>query len=406
MRIHIQHPAIVSRRQRDQSEPAYAMVKVSSSVEVAEYSLGDVQTAAILKHSAATTTYRRVGNHLFKQLDHMPATALADGTDMIRTMLCRENHFDFGSFMGIVRDASHRMAIEEATVSKNIAYLDRALSRAEKRSNGLTDQLKAFEKAPVLGTQSWLGGGADGEVAEWAQSLQEFMGNVAVIDGTVHVRSFEPCYKMNLRPPETRTLSIERMRVMETFLGGPKATILGIPTLGKGWEQVEDRYFSLNERDRAVELAEQFGFTREWIGDSHPIGVTVVDPSALSSDFIREESLRLAVTALWLADEVANEVASLAYSDIPGRDACAARLAEITAAEAALRAVVALSSFQDDAQLDAATKTLVATFASGGEILNPTRRIGALDEALDFLDARRDAMPISVMPTKNSPSPR
>ncbi|MCV9963978.1 hypothetical protein OIU34_19040 [Pararhizobium sp. BT-229] len=407
MRIHMQHPAIVSRRKRVQSEPAYAMVKVTSPVEVAEYSLGDVQTAVILHHGRATTTYRRIGEHLFKQLDHMPAAALADGTDMIRAMLGRENHFDFGSFMGVVEAAGHRMAVEEATGLKNVAYLDRALSRSEQRAPRLPRQLKAFDKAPVMGTQSWIGGEADGEIADWARNIQDFMGNVAVVDGTVHVRSFEPCYRMNLRPPETRTLSLERMRVMETFLGEPKASILGVPVLGKGWEQVDDRYFSLNERDRAVELAEQFGFTREWI-PPHTPSATVVDASALSSDFIREETLRLAVAALWLTDDVANELASLAYSNIPGREALAARLAEISAAEAGLREIVADSSIQDDAMLDAATKTLTGTFVRDGEILDPTttRRIGALDEALVFLDARRDAMPISVMTTNNSPSPR
>lgn len=408
MRMHMQHPAIVSRRKRDQSEPAYAMVKVTSTVELAEYALRDVQTAAILHHGMATTTYRRIGEHLFKQLDHMPATALADGTDMIRAVLGREHHFDFGSFMGVVEAAGHRMAVEEATGFKNVAYLDRARSRAEQRAPGFTGQLKAFDKAPLMATQSWIGGEADGEIAEWGRIFQDFMGNVAVVDGVVHVRSFEPCYKVNLRPPETRVLSIERMRVMETFLGGPKASSRGIPLLGKDWDKVEDRYFSLNERDRAVELAEQFGFTREWIPDPHILSATVVDASALSSDFLGEETLRLAVAALHLADKVANEIASLSYSDPQGFAALKARLDEIYAVEADLRNTVADVSMHDDAMLDTATKALAATIAKEERPLDPTttRRIGALAEALAFLDARRDAMPISVMTTKKSPSPR
>jgi hypothetical protein len=134
----------------------------------------------------------------------------------------------------------------------------------------------------------------------------------------------------------------------------------------------------------------------------------VIDASALSSDFIVEETLRLAVTALHLADTVANEIASLSYSTPPGLAALKERLDEIYAVEVDLRNIVADVSKHDDVMLDTATKALAATIAKEDRTLDPTttRMIGALSEALVFLDARRDAMPISVMTTKNSPSPR
>jgi hypothetical protein len=404
MRIQLQHPAIVSRRKRDPSEPGYAMVKVTSAVELAEYTLYDVQTAVILHHGAGTTTYRRIGEHFFKQLDHMPSTAIAEGSDIVLSMIGRPSHFDFGSFMSIVEAAGRQKAAEDETSLKCVAYLERSLSRAEQRSPGHTGQIKAFAKAPVFGVQSWIGEGADSEIADWGKIFQDFMGNVVIVDGVVHVRSFEPCYKMNLRPPETRVLSIESMSVMEKVLGGSTVTSQGIPILGKDSEKVDDRYFSLNELDRAVELAEQFGFTREWMPDSHVLSATVVDASALSSDFIKEESFRLAVCALSLANDVESELIGLYYSDKPERDVLGGRLNEIAAAEKNLKETVSCVASADDTQLDDATRMLVATLARDGQSLDlsTTRRIGALGEALLFLDARRDTMPISLMTNKNS----
>lgn len=408
MRFQMQHPAIVSRRKREHSDPAYAMVKVTSSIEVADYALTDVQTAVILHHGRGNTTYRRIGAHLYKQMDYMPAAALADGTDMSRTLLARDNRFDFGSFMSIVEYAAHEKAVEQATGYKNVAYIDRALSRLEQKTSATTGQLKAFDKAPVLATQSWIAWGSDGEVADWARKFQDFMENVAVVDGIVHIRSFEPCVLMSLRPPETRTLSLDKMRVMEAVLGGPKRLCLGIPQLGTDWENLDHRYFSLNERERAVEVAEQFGFTREFASDNYHQGATVVDEAALSSDFVKEETLRIAVSALNIADVLANDLAGLSYSDVTGREALRARLAEIAAPEKGLRDVIISSSDQEEIALDTATKALASTFLREEEIMNPAtrRRIGVLNDAIEFLDARRDAMPISVMTAQKSPSPR
>lgn len=405
MRIQMQHPAIVSRRKREQSEPAYAMVKVTSPIEVADYSSSDVQTAAILHHGRSSTTYRRIGDHLYKQMDHMPAGALESGTDMARTLIGKGSTFDFGAFMNIVHDSALQLA--DAEPFDNVAYAHKPLSIAETRTRATTAMLKAFDKAPERSNQTWITRAADGEIAEWAEKFQDFMRNVALVDGTVHVRSFEPCYIMNLRPPETRVISIDKMRVMEKVIGRRPEFIRGVPQLGTDWGHVENRLFSLNERDRAVELAEQFGFAREWIPDSNTRGVTVVDASALSSDFLKEETLRLAVAALDIADTVANDLAGLSYSNVTGREVLAARLAEISTPETGLRDIVNSSADHDEGVLDTSTKALSATFIRDGEIMNPAtrRRVGALHNAIEFLDARRDAMPISVMTAANSPCP-
>jgi hypothetical protein len=401
MRIQMQHPAIVSRRQRDASHPAFMMVRVTSPIEVADYALGDTQTAAIVHHGQGNTIYRRIGDHLYKAMDHMRPSALEPGSDMARSLLGRIGPFDFGSFMTIVENAARDLASDTAPGFGNVAYVERALSRRD--AKGHTAQLKAFDKAPQLGmTQS------DDELGLWSLRFAEFMENVAIVDGIVHVRSFEPCYRMNLRPPETRSLAIEKMRTMEPCLGGGRRLDgRGVPQLGAGSSSFEDRYFSLNERSRAVELAEALGYRREWHESNHAIGATIVDPSSLSSDFIKEETFRLAVGALDLADAVANDIAGLFYSNVSGRGALVARLDEIGGPERNLRAAVQTIDSADDDTLDMATKQLASTLLMDGEIMNPStsRRISSLRSALEFLDLRRDAMPISVLPAARQMEP-
>ncbi|MBY3157165.1 hypothetical protein HFO56_33110 [Rhizobium laguerreae] len=372
------------------------MAKVTSTVEVADYAFGDTQTAAILSHGAGDTTYRRIGDHLYKALDHMPVHALKPGSDMARTLVGRSSAFDFGSFMTVVENAALDLASETAPGFTNVAYAGRALSRRDKPSSGLTAQLKAFDKSPQMGMA-----GGDEELGEWSRRFGEFMENIALVDGVVHVRSFEPCYRINLRPPETRSLDLDRMRVMEKWLGGGRQLDgRGIPLLGSDWELADNRYFSLNERERAVELADQLGFTREWLAGSHTVAVTVADPASLSSDFIKEETYRLAVAALDVADVVANEIAGFSYSNVTGRDALAARLDEIGAPERNLRALVETMDDADENALDQMTKDLASTLMREGEILNPgtARRISSLESALEFLDLRRDSMPVALLP--------
>ncbi|MBY3432984.1 hypothetical protein HFN89_02170 [Rhizobium laguerreae] len=396
MRVHMQHPAIVSRRQRQDTHPAFMMVRVTSTVDVADYALGDTQIAAILSHGAGDTTYRRIGDHLYKALNHMPAHALEPGSDIARTLVGRSSAFDFGSFMTVVENAALALASETAPGFENVAYVGRALSRRDKPSSGLTAQLKAFDKAPQMGMAA-----GDEELGEWSRRFGEFMENIALVDGVVHVRSFEPCYRINLRPPETRSLAFDRMKIMEKWLGGGRQLDSRyIPQLGSGWELLDNRYFSLNERDRAVELADHLGFTREWLDDSHPVSAAVVDPPSLSSDFIKEETYRLAVAALDVADTVANEIAGFSYSNATGRDALAARLDEIGAPERNLRALVETIDDSDENALDQTTKHLASTLMREGEILNPgtARRISSLGSALEFLDLRRDAMPVALLP--------
>jgi hypothetical protein len=394
MRIQMQHPAIVSRPQLDPSHPAFMMVRMTSPIEVADYALGDTQTAAIIHHGQGNTTYRRIGDHLYKEMDHMPARALEPGSDMARSLLGRIGPFDFGSFMTVVENAALNFAGDTALGLGNVAYVERALSRRD--AKGQTAQLKAFDKAPQVGIAP-----SDDELGLWSLRFSEFMENIAIVDGVVHVRSFEPCYRMSLRPPETRSFAIEKMRVMEPCLGsGRRLDSRGVPKLGAGAASFDDRYFSLNERSRATELAETLGFRREWHESSHVIGATIIDPSSLSSDFLKEETYRLAVGALDLADAVANDIAGLFYSNVTGREALAARLDEIGAPERNLRAAFQNIEQADDDTLDLATKQLASTFLRDGEIMNPstTRRISSLQSALEFLDLRRDAMPIAVLP--------
>jgi hypothetical protein len=180
-----------------------------------------------------------------------------------------------------------------------------------------------------------------------------------------------------------------------------------VPQLGAGWSSFDDRYFSLNERSRAVELAESLGYRREWQESGHTFGATIVDPSSLSSDFITEETYRLAVGALDLADAVANDIAGLFYSDVTGREALAARLDEIGGPERCLCAAFQNIHQADYDTLDGATKQLVSTLLRDGEIMNPntTRRILSLRSALEFLDLRRDAMPIALLPAARKMEP-
>lgn len=198
------------------------------------------------------------------------------------------------------------------------------------------------------------------------------------------------------------------MSAMQIWLGGPREVARnGIPCLGPRWDYTEDKYFSLIERDRAVELACQFGLANEVVLATSTKDVTIVDPSALSSDFVKEETYRLAVLALHIADDLANEVAGSSHSNVTVREALAARLGEIGNPEARLKALVHPGAAQDEAMQDAVTKELLATFERAGEIVNggTMRRVAALRDGIEFLDARRDAMPISLMTTPNSPSP-
>jgi hypothetical protein len=401
MRIHMQHPAIVSRRRRDPNHPAFMMVRLDTTIDVPDYAAGDAQTAAILHHGGADTTYRRIGDHLYKAMDYMPAGALEPGNDMARTLVGRSSVFDFGAFMTILEGAALELASEAATGFGNVAYVARGLSRRDHR--GLTAQLKAFDKAPQVGMVA-----SDEELVTWSRRFSDFMENIAIVDGIVHVRSFEPCYKMGLRPPETRTLAIDRLKFMEEKLGGGRPLDnRGVPQLGEGSHSFDERCFSLNERDRAVELAEQLGYTREWQSNNHTTGATVVDPSSLSSDFIKEETYRLAVGALDLADAVATDISGLSYSNATGRDALAARLDEIGGPERVLREAVQKTASADDDTFDQATKLVLATLQRDGEILNPNtyRSISSLRSALEFLDLRRDAMPIAVLPSARKMEP-
>lgn len=376
------------------------MVRVTSTVDVADYASGDAQTAAILHHGRGDTTYRRIGDHLYKEMSYMRAQALEPESDMARSLVGRSSVFDFGAFMTLVESAAIDLSNEASTGFGNVAYVDRALSRRDPK--GLTAQLKAFDKAPQVGMVA-----RDDELGTWSRRFGEFMENIAIVDGIVHVRSFEPCYRMGLRPPETRTMAIDRMKFMEERLGGGRPLdSRGVPQLGEGSAALDERYFSLNERERAVELAEQLGYAREWKDSNYTVGATVIDPSSLSADFLKEETYRLSVFALGLADAVANDIAGLSYSNVTGRDALAARLDEIGEPERTLRALVQATDRPDDEILDLATKRLAATLQRD-EILNPNthRSISSLRSALEFLDLRRDAMPIAVLPAARKMEP-
>jgi hypothetical protein len=397
MRIEMQHPAIVTRRKRYRGEPDFAMVNTVSPIEVADYALGDAPAVLIVHHGAGDTTYRSLDGKLFKQLDFMSATALRPDAEMADALASHTSVTHFGSFMDIVEAWAITLETTEHPDVSNVSFLDVRLGKRE-RNSGIHHLMKAFQMAPPLAKQAWLDIAAPREVAEWRDRFEEFMGNVALVDGIVHVRCFEPCYRMRLGLGKRYNIEIDNMNVMSRWLGaGVRVDSRGIPELGEEWRAVDWHNFSLTERDRAVELADQFGFSDEIVDVSHNRGVTIIEPSALSGDFVKEEAYRLAVVALDTADKIANEVVGTTTS-VSGDSKVATRLAEIARMEEAVFAAIQ-NNAHDAAAVHTATAALSETFVTEGEILSrcTNNLIAAVRKAIEFQGARMDAMPITVV---------
>nr|WP_250808187.1 hypothetical protein [Neorhizobium tomejilense] len=397
MLFDMEHPAIVSRRKRSGEEPEFALVRTTSRIEVPDYAVGDVQTAAILHHSAGSTTYRKIGSHLFKQMDNMPATALKPGSDMMSAVIGRVTTFDFGAFMRHIQDAAFDVANDENTLHRNVAYLDRPLTRSEMKQKSTSSLLKAFEKAPVMGSQIWLGADAETQRQEWSEKFAAFMRNVAIVDGIVHVRSFEPCLTMRLSRND-RYVSFGKLAYMEQYLDDPRHTDRrGIPYLGDE-DSPGERYFSLNEQDRAADIANELGCANEVLIRAQTTSATVIDPSALSPDFLDEETYRVAVHALQVSHDIANDLVGISYLDRADRQRLDTRLKEIAVPEKALTDILAPTAELETGAIAQATDCLMATLRRDGEILGreTAGALAQLETSLAFLETRRDAMPISL----------
>lgn len=407
MLFELEHPIIVTRRKRSASDPQYALVRARSPIHVRDYALSDVQTAAIMHHGNGSTTYRKIDGHFYKQMDYMPATALAAGSDMAEALIGRRTQFEFGAFMDRVRQAALELSDETLTLFKNVAYLDRPLTRQEQRQPSANSLLKAFAKAPELAGQLWLGREADTQKEEWATRYSDFLENVAIVDGVVHVRCFEPCLTMRLSPRSgTRYVGYSRLSYMEQHLGGGRSVDRrGVPYFGTGGDEEGVRYFSLNERERAGIIADELGCHEELTLDTVTKTCTIVDSDALSEDFMLEETYRVGVHALGLAHGIEENLASNFYSDHAGRKVLAARLDEITPHMAVLIDAVSPSTALDHDVIAKSTSDLVSSLRRDGENLSRenTGALAQLENSVAFLDVRRDTMPITVGAAPLSP---
>jgi hypothetical protein len=225
------------------------------------------------------------------------------------------------------------------------------------------------------------------------------MENVAIVDGIVHVRSFEPCVSLHF-DRQGHTLAFGKLAYMRASVNGPRVVDRrGSPLLGDGGRSGRALYFSLNELDLASEVATELGLgERRMSPNGATIGVTVVDPYALSSDFLTEESYRIAARTLDLAYEVANQVAGLSYSSPEDKQRLQGRIHEIDTHAERLTILVSPAATLDADVIMAATGQLFSTLPREGEFLELSTdlEMDYLRDGIRFLEVRRDAMPISL----------
>lgn len=397
MRIQMEHPAIVSRRKRSDDEADYALVKTISDIDVMELSSGEANVAVLIHHHGADTTVRRVGTNFYKSMDTMSAKGLALGKNMAMSIITQER-YHFQSFMRKIQDEAISLAKDNDPFLSNVANLVKQTTRREEKK-GITANTKAYEKAPVLGTQTWLTPDADEEVATWARLFEEHMENVVLVDGIVHVRCFEPCYSMTLYDDAFSQDVVYARFAKPTLDYVDRRKVRDIPELGLGGDQLVTQHFSLLESDVALEFSAHFGVKKQMDEYRNTKGVTVVDPAAMSPDFLHEETVRLAVNSLTLSTQETEQLIKHGYAHRTSKDALAVRVADFEALERPIKELLATSDY-DDVTLEAATRPLIEMLCAPSEIVRHEKTIKVianLARAQTYLDVRREIMPIEII---------